>query len=203
VIPNASDPGDWKGLETIRPSRFQLCYTGAMYVEYRSPVLLFEALASLRAEGDAAAQAHAVFLGPATDHLMQEAHRCGVADLVEYGGVVPREQALIAQREASDLLIFLNMDSSSSFELGSKIIEYTRARRPVLAFGPRESALREHIARNSLGWFASNLEEAKQALREAYRRFVSGDVELPASSTIGFQARDLAKSFAEQLDAVT
>lgn len=202
VIPNASDPRDWEGLQAIRPRRFQLCYTGTMYEEWRNPTLLFEALASLRARGDAAANARVVFLGPTNDYVIQEARRCGVADLVENGGVVPRAQALLAQREASDLLMFLNMDPSSSSELGSKIIEYARSRRPILAFGPRESAVREHIAKHSLGWFASDPDEAIVAIREAHRRFVCGDVELPSPAPT-WEARDLVRAFAQQLDEVT
>lgn len=202
VIPNASDPHDWQGLEAVRPRRFQLCYTGTMYEEWRSPTLLFQALASLRAQGDAAADARVVFFGPPNDYVVQEAQRCSVADLVAIAGVVPRAQALLAQREASNLLMFLNMDPSSASELGSKIIEYTRSRRPILAFGPRESAVREHIAKHSLGWFASDLEEARRAIREAHRRFVSGEIELPASPAPSWEARDLARAFAKQLDEV-
>jgi len=199
VIPNASEPGDWAGLESIRPARFQLCYTGSMHAEHRSPTLLFEALSSLRAQGDPAADTRVRFFGPSNDWVVEDARRYNVADLVEYCGVVPRSEAIAAQREASDLLIFLNLDPSSAFELGSKIIEYTRTRRPILAFGPPQSVMREHLARHSLGWFASDLAEAKCALRAAYDRFVSGDVELPATEA-GFEARDLARAFASRLD---
>jgi glycosyltransferase involved in cell wall biosynthesis len=202
VIPNANDPGEWDGLDAIRPTRFQFCYTGSLYAEHRTPALFFAALASLRAEGDPAADADVVFLGPSNDHLMEEAHRYGLADRVTYGGVVPRARALAAQREASDLLVFLNMDPSSAFELGSKIIEYTSARRPILAFGPSQSVMREHVLRHGLGWFASNLDEAREAVRAAHRRFVAGDVELPEPPAKGYDARDLARAFAEQLEAV-
>jgi hypothetical protein len=201
VIPNASEPLDWAGLDSVRPRRFELCYTGSMHAEHRTPALLFEALASLRAQDDPAGCARVVFFGPSNEHVLEEARRNDVAQLVEHRGIVPRTQALAAQREASDLLIFLNMDPSSAFELGSKIIEYTRARRPIIAFGPAGSVMREHLSRHSLGWFASDLEQAREALRAAHRRFLDGDVELPPSGD-GFEARDLAKAFAAQLDAV-
>jgi hypothetical protein len=202
VIPNASDPSDWQGLEAIVPQRFELCYTGSLYAEHRTPRLLFEALAALRSESDPAATVRVVFYGPANDHLMQEARRFGVEDLVEYRGIVPRAQAIAAQREASDLLIFLNMDPSTTFELGSKIIEYARARRPILAFGPAGSVVRDYLARHAMGWFASDLDEAKSAVREAYRTFTNGRTEIEPPPDADYTARDLAKAFAQQLDAV-
>ncbi len=200
VIPNASDHRDWTGLESIRPTQFQLCYTGAMYAE-RSPALLFEALASLQVQGDPAGNARVVLFGPSDGHVTASAQKFGITASIVQRGIVPRAEALAAQRESSDLLIFLNLDPSSLFELGSKIIEYTHARRPILAFGPPGSVMEQHLARHGLGWFASDLESAQRALREAHRRFSAGDFELPPPQD-GFAARELAQAFAEQLDAI-
>ena len=200
VIPNALDPSDWSDLAGIAPRRFELCYTGSMYA--RSPALLFEGLAALREASDPAANTRAVFYGPYSDHVTPLAARYGVESIVEQRGTVDRRQALVVQREASTLLVFLNTKESASRELGSKIFEYVGARRPIIAFGPRNSIMRDYIAQRSLGWFASDVGEATEAIRSAHRRFISGELELdPAPRTI-FEARDLAKAFAAQLDAV-
>lgn len=201
VIPNASDPVDWRDSVPISPPGFVLCYTGTMFEGLRTPELLFAGLAALRDENDPAAAARVVFYGPASGHVAELARRFGIESIVEQYGVVSREKALAAQREASNLLIFLNMDPSSAFELGSKIIEYARARRPILAFGPPNSAMRGYLDRNALGWFASSLEEAKRAIRSAYRRFTDGDFELSVGPDVVYDARDLAKAFADQLES--
>jgi glycosyltransferase involved in cell wall biosynthesis len=172
-----------------------------MYDGYRTPVLLFEALAALRREDDDAARARIVFYGPNSDHVLDAARAHGVDDLVELRGTVPRAQALAAQRAASDVLIFLSMDPSTAHELGSKVVEYAGARRPILAFGPPRSVMREHLRQQGLGWFASDVTEAKAALRSAYRRFESGEWEVHAGGAV-FEARELARAFAAQLDAV-
>ena len=110
--------------------------------------MLFGALAELRELKDPAGDVRVVFFGPSSDHVIAQARRFGVEALVEQKGVVPRPDALTAQREASDLLILVNMAPSSTFELGSKIIEYTCARRPIPAFGPSNSVMREYLVWN-------------------------------------------------------
>jgi glycosyltransferase involved in cell wall biosynthesis len=202
VIPNAADPDDWNGLENSVPERFSLCYTGSMYDGYRTPRLLFEALASLRSSGDPAGNAVVDCYGPNSDHVGELARAYGIESIVRQHGTVPRSEALAAQRRASDLLVFLNMDQSTSNELGSKIFEYAGAQRPVLAFGPTGSVMREYLAQRGMGWFAGNLAEAVTALREAHGRFASGQCTLQLPPGAVFTARDLAQAFAEVLDAV-
>lgn len=202
VIPNGYDPREWSPYATIRPRDFEFCYTGSMYDGRRSPHLLFEALAELRREGDAAGDTRIHFFGPNTGEIRELASRYGVDLLVEEHGTVPRSDALAAQRRASNLLIFLNLDESTAHELGSKVFEYAGARRPIVAFGPRSSVMRDYLARHALGWFASDLEEATAALRAAHRRFVAGDLELELGRGAVLDARDLARAFAAQLEAL-
>jgi glycosyltransferase involved in cell wall biosynthesis len=200
VIPNAYDASEWSGMEAVEPNGFELCYTGSLYDGARSPALLFEALASLRAESDPAASVRVRFFGPNSDHVGELSRRFGVEDIVEQCGTVPREQALREQRLASTLLIFLNLDESTGHELGSKIIEYAGARRPVLAFGPRTSVMRAYLQDGDLGWFAHTLEEARRGLREAHRRYCAGDWNVGPAPAASFSAEDLARAFAGELD---
>jgi len=203
VIPNGADPDDWSGLENCTPQRFSLCYTGSMYDGYRTPQLLFEALAELNAEGDPAANVHVDFYGPNSDHVGELARRYGLDANVSQHGTVPRREALAAQRRASHLLIFLNMDSSTSHELGSKVFEYAGAGRRILSFGPKDSVMRDYVAQRGLGWFASNVSEAKTALRSAYTSWQLGPSELSPPRGALFEARDLASAFADILDRIS
>jgi hypothetical protein len=202
VIPNAYDPAEWDALPDLRPSRFDLCYTGSMYDGKRSPDLLFAAIAQLRVERDAAAHAARVhFYGPNSDNVEQSVLRYGLTLQVRQHGVVPRAQAMRAQRSAAALLIFLNMDPATGNELGSKILEYVGARRHIIAFGPPNSIMRDFLRRHRLGWFASTVDEAKAALQAAHARFAAGTYELTIDGRAFPTATDLARRFADQLNA--
>lgn len=203
VIPNAYDPVEWDALPDLRPPRFDLAYTGSMYDGKRSPDLLFAAIAQLRGRRDIAAHAARVhFYGPNSDNVAESAARFGVTLHVRQHGVVPRLQAMRAQRCAAALLIFLNMDPATASEMGSKFLEYIGARRPIIAFGPPNSVMRDFIRRYRLGWFASDVDEAKSAIQAAYARFAAGTYELSVDSRAFPTATELARRFAERLDAV-
>jgi alkanesulfonate monooxygenase SsuD/methylene tetrahydromethanopterin reductase-like flavin-dependent oxidoreductase (luciferase family) len=74
------------------------------------------------------------------------------------------------------------------------------ARRPIIVFGPQNSVMRDIIRRHRLGWFASNVDEAQEALRAAYARFTAGTYELTVDSRVFPTANDLAQRFAQVLD---
>ena len=201
-LANAYDPDDFAALAGVEPDGFVLCHTGSLYDGLISPALCFETLGALRAQGHPAARARVEFYGPYSDHVGAVARQYGVEDLVEEHGLVSRPQALAAQRHASTLLVFLKMDESTSHVLGSKVIEYAGARRPVIAFGPKTSAMREFLRRSGLGWFASNRDEAIAALSSAYDRFAAGERDVVATPGSVIEARELASVFANRLDRI-
>jgi hypothetical protein len=100
------------------------------------------------------------------------------------------------------LLILLNVDPRTAQETGSKYLEYLAAKRPILVCGPPQSVMRDLVASCGLGWFASNVIEAKSALCTAYARYEAGDFEWQANTSILPSARDLARNFAQQLECV-
>ena len=203
IAPNAYDPAEWNAIPYSTPVRFDLCYTGSMYDGKRSPELLFAAIEKLRKERDAAGNAARVrFYGPNSEGVSAAAASHGLTLAVRQNGVVPRSEAMLAQRSSAALLLFLNMDEATSSEMGSKYLEYVGAGRPILAFGPRDSVMREFIRRNRLGWFASDVDEAAAALRAAHAKFLSQQFDVrPAPGAVP-TARELAGRFAQILDTV-
>lgn len=204
VIPNGYDPVEWNRIPQAQPARFDLCYTGSMYDGKRSADLLFAAMAELRRErGTAAHDARVHFFGPNSEIVASSAARFGLTLQVRQHGIVPRPEAMQAQRSSAALLLFLNMDERTAGEMGSKYLEYVGAARPIVAFGPRNSVMREFIERNRLGWFASDPDEAKKALRAAHARFAANQLDVrPAPGAVP-TARDLAGRFARILDTVS
>lgn len=201
VIPNAYDAEDWAAIPDTPPDTFDLCYTGTMYDGKRSPELLFAAIARLRdARDPAGVLARVHFYGPGTGAVPACAARYGLEAQVVCHGSVARLDAMQAQRRAAALLIFLSTDPTTRHETGSKYLEYLGARRPIMAFGLHDSALRSIIESNRLGWFAAGVDEAADALIRAYREYASGFASFRPSVEAFPTASDLAARFANILD---
>jgi hypothetical protein len=63
--------------------------------------------------------------------------------------------------------------------------------------------MREFIRRNRLGWFASDVDEAKAALRAAHDRFSAQQFDVRLAPGAVPTARELAGRFAAILDAAS
>lgn len=205
VIENSFDPSEWETVPNSPPQKFTITYTGTLYGGQRSAEPIFAAAARLRRKGSSAGLAvNFDFYGPDGYVALAQAQRSGLAAGVTYHGVIERAAALRVQRQSAALLILLKMDPSTRDEVGSKIFEYVGSGRYVIAVGPRESALKEVITENGLGWFASDEDECAVALEQAYEKFVRGASVRPGAFRWPvLTARDLARRFADVLDSLT
>ncbi len=202
VVLNGYDASDCPAENAGSPAAFDLIYTGNLYDGKRSPELIFEALQQLRAAGHPAGMANVHFYSANNVGLPEMANRYGVDAQVKIHGMVPRAQVLKRQREAALLLILLSRDAQTVNEIGSKYLEYATARRPMLVCGPQESVMRDLVKLRRLGWFASDVSQAKAAITAAYELFVNGQGEWNADLSALPSAHDLARRFAACLDAI-
>lgn len=200
VIPNAQEVQAWQGMEAMAPRGFDITFTGSLYDGKRDPSPVFSALAQLRRDGHAAgAHARLHFYGPNSDGVTAAAHRYGVQESVTQHGIVPRQEALRAQRSSAALLLLLNMDPATAGEMGSKYLEYAGARRPMLAVGPPGSVMQRYVQQHALGWFVSDEVQAREAIVEAYIRYLRGEIDVEPPVELE-TPRTLANAFAAQLN---
>jgi hypothetical protein len=203
-IPNGFDRSIWEKVPSDEPASFQFCYAGRTYGDVLSPEVLFRSLATLRAEGDPAGlAAHLVFFGPDTESITALAARYGLAASVAVRGNVDRLTVLRAERQSAVLLIIIGWGRGMAGLLGSKIMEYVGAERPILALGPADSAVGAVLQETGLGRLASTESECVQAVQEAYERFKRKQFKPEIAATWKpWTGTDLAARFAETLNAV-
>jgi hypothetical protein len=73
----------------------------------------------------------------------------------------------------------------------------------MIVFGPTDRVMRETVSRNRLGWFASNVQDAIQAVKSAYERYANGQYETTGDASTLLAARDLARAFAYRLEGAS
>lgn len=139
VIYNGFDPEDYENLppEKAYPQDgvFRIVYTGSIYPGWQDPSPLFEAISILKKEGKITPdRLQVIFYGNNAD-MTPLASKFNVAEYVQYGGFIPRQQALHYQRDA-DALLFLEFESKSlQGILTGKLFEYLFAGPPILSVG--------------------------------------------------------------------
>jgi hypothetical protein len=204
AIPAAYDPAEWDGIGNGYPRAFTLSYAGFLYRGERRLDIAFSSVAALRKAGEPAGMAANFEVYGGDDLLVRElAKRFSLSEVVKSSSSVDRSEVLRAERSAAILLLPLSMRPGTAQDVGSKIFEYIGARRPIIAIGPPDSAVRQIIAKHRLGWFASDEHSFTQALREAHACYVSGELGLTLAKTDEIAtAREVAGRFAALLDTV-
>lgn len=205
-IANGFDPDTCRPEGTPSDPKFTLVYTGSLYPGRQSFAPLLDALATLRREGVVTSDSVRlrIFSTP-TEALRARIRAVGVEDLVVLEGVVPREEALEAQRRAA-VLVLLNWGGSDAEGIMSgKIFEYLAARRPILAVGGTPTVATALLERTGTGYHATVPEDLAALLRRFLAEHRAGGVaytpredEVETCSQVA-----MARKFAAVLDAVT
>ena len=137
TVYNGWDEEDFTGLEDSHPGDgFELAYFGNIYAR-RSLGKFYAALSSLREEEILPTGTRVKLYGNFFRETMEEAQRSGVSDLVEFIPQQGHRDAIQAMLRSHVLLLTLN-SSGPRGTLSSKIFEYIRSGRPILAMVPAQ-----------------------------------------------------------------
>ena len=134
---NGWDETDFAGLPPAEPSAdFSLSYFGNIYAR-RSLRHFHAALKRLRAENALPPNTRVKLYGNFFRETLQEVEQSGIQDLIDVIPQLSHRQALAAMRAADVLLLVIN-SSSPRGTLTSKVFEYLRAQKPILAMVPSQ-----------------------------------------------------------------
>jgi glycosyltransferase involved in cell wall biosynthesis len=172
TIPNGFDPDDFRSRAVALTEHFSLTYTGHLYEGRRDPTLLFEVLHDLLAEGLVSKDEIRVrFYGPPEPWLPGLIERYRLQEIVQLGGIVPREEALKRQSESQLLLLLGWSDPKETGQHTGKLFEYFGSERPILAVGGAVGVLTDTLNETGTGVHISDRVLLRQYLLSAYAEF--------------------------------
>lgn len=138
TIYNGWDEEDFAQLEnTVQPPEvesFELAYFGSIYAR-RSMKHFYQAVAQLQKESALPANTAIKLYGSYTREILAEIEQSGIKELIHIIPSLPHTEALAAMQRA-DLLLLLINSSSPRGTLTSKLFEYHRTGKPILAMVP-------------------------------------------------------------------
>jgi glycosyltransferase involved in cell wall biosynthesis len=150
VVPNGCDPEEFAHLAPSRdPNRFVMVHTGSLYGA-RSPVPVFQAIASAIASGKVARDRFRLRLigdtSAATDFAATAA-ALGLATVVEFVPRMRRRDILMEMASASALLV---LQPGTTVSIPGKLYEYLAVGRPILAIS-EEGELAALVRQSGVG----------------------------------------------------
>ncbi len=206
VITNGFDPEDASFAPPELTDKFTITYTGALYGGKRDPSMLFEALKNLISDGVIDPERVEVrFFGSQDPWLFDEIKGAGLDGIVKVFGFVPRDQALLRQRESQLLLLLLWNNPQDKGVYTGKVFEYLAAGRPIIALGgPEESVVKDLLNETQAGHYISSLEDLEFVLSRYYSEYLrTGAIPRTKESAImKYSHLEMAKKFADLLDKV-
>jgi len=138
TVLNGWDEEDFRDLPQLeRQDGFTFAYFGAIYAR-RTLKHFYAALRRLREEGSLPPKTRVKLVGNFFREAIDEIKYSDISDIVETVPQLEHAQALAYMRAADALLLVIN-SSSPRGTLTSKIFEYLRAQRPILAMVPRHN----------------------------------------------------------------
>lgn len=185
---------------------FSITYTGQLYGGKRDPSILFKVIADLIKEGVLCRnQVVLRFYGPSEPWLPALVQCCGLNDVIEIRGIVPRDATLRHQQE-SQLLLLLNWDDpADAGTYTGKLFEYLGSRRPVIAIGGAPGVEADLLEETKAGVYVRSEGQLRAFLIEAYKEYQQlGRVSYAGDETVirRYTHLEMARKFANVLDMV-
>ncbi len=136
TVYNGWDEEDFTALESTDQDTegFELAYFGSIYAR-RSLKHFYRAVRELRKENLLPPGTRIRLYGSYTRETLEEIEQSGIKELVSVVPSLPHREALAAMQKA-DLLLLLINSSSPRGTLTSKLFEYHRSGKPILAMVP-------------------------------------------------------------------
>ncbi|MCB5268395.1 MAG: glycosyltransferase [Candidatus Cloacimonetes bacterium] len=136
VLYNGHDEADFHALPSVHPSpeEYSLCYFGNIYAR-RSLEYLYQAILELEREMLTPSNLKIRLYGNFNREVHEEALHSGIKERIELLPQLSHHDALLNMQKSDALILVIN-SSSPKGTLTSKVFEYLRIGRPILALVP-------------------------------------------------------------------
>jgi glycosyltransferase involved in cell wall biosynthesis len=202
VVPHGFDPTEPSPVPAARDARLTVVHTGRFYDGLRTPDAFLRALASLSRRMPLASRLRVVFVGtPIPAHRRLTASLM-LDDVVEFTGRLSFADSA-AWAAAADVLLVIDAPADESLFLPSKLVDYLRTGKPILALTPSRGASADVI--RDLGYpvigpgHEAEIAQAVETLLQAHSEGRLSPSPTHEAVARKFDIRHTARAFAEIL----
>ena len=198
VITNGYDDEITSGNKTVLDTNFTISYIGLL-PKQSNPKVLFKVLNQLCEKDNVFKNDLQLnFIGDISDEVKTEIQINNLESNTNFVGYVDHNKAIEYQCKSQVLLLLIpNVDKSEGILTG-KLFEYLKAKRPILAFGSKESDLAEILNETKSGVLVDyeNEEEIYNQIIELYKNFKKGNTSIDSCNIEKYHRKELTKKLA-------
>lgn len=202
-VSNGYDDDDFQGITPKLTDKFTITYAGSLYQSKRDPSLLFEIIYELIKENKVNKDFIEVrFYGHIEDWLIKEVRKYNLEMVVNFHGLLHRDEILIKLRESQVLLLLVWNNEKEEGFCPAKLYEYFGAKRPIIATGWPGSVAKKLIEITNTGTFSENKVCLRNIFLEYYQEFIKhGSVIFRGNAKINnYEYKSITKRYAEILN---
>jgi glycosyltransferase involved in cell wall biosynthesis len=187
--------------------KFTITYTGRIYTGKQDPLKFLFAIRDLIENKKIDPKMVTVrFFGETLFWFKEEVKKMGLESVVQFYGIIPREEIFKKQKESHLLLLFSWEDATEMGVYPKKTFEYLAAQRPIIVTGgKKEEKIKEIIAETETGTSAITHEEIKEKILSFYREYEkTGTVEFHGNKEkiLLYSFMETAKQFSDIFEKI-
>ncbi|MBT0608917.1 glycosyltransferase family 4 protein [Aequorivita echinoideorum] len=199
VITNGFD--GYEKFDEKLDSKFSIAHIGSLLSE-RNAEILWEVLAEISSEkNDFKKDLQLIFAGTVSDEIAESLEKFGLFENAVFRGYISHSEALQLQKK-SQILLLVEIDRPETRAIiPGKLFEYLAAKRPILAFGPKNWDVAQILEETNAG-FNFNYQEKnrlKEKILELYASYKEDKLEVNSKNIEKYSRRELTSKMASAL----
>lgn len=179
--------------------KFSCAHIGSLLSD-RNPKILWKVLSEISEEIPSfKSDLKLVFAGVVSDEVISVISSYGLGDNVKLMGYVSHDDAIQLQYNAQ-LLLLVEIDRIETRAIiPAKLFEYLKAKRPILALGPKGSDISGLISETESGSFYTYQEESelKKQIIAYYTKYKEGKLSVSTSKIDAYSRKELTAKMAK------
>ncbi len=183
-------------------SSFSISHIGSLLSE-RNPEVLWKVLAEICKENPSFKNdLQLKFAGAVSEEVKRSLESFHLVENCKFLGYVSHSEALKMQHQSQVLLLVEINSAETRAIIPGKLFEYLAAKRPIIAFGPKESDIEDIITETNSGKFFSYWDDyaLKIEILQLYDQFNNGDLKITSEGIEKYSRRELTKQMASLIN---
>ncbi len=180
-------------------SKFSIAYIGAMFKE-RNPKILWKVLQKLAMQNKTFAYDLSIkFIGKFDDSVLHDLDSYNLKENLDFKGYLPHEEAIVEQQRSQALILITANQTEKKGNIPGKLFEYIRSKRPIIAFGPKDSQIEKILNETQTGeYFLFDDEEKLEShIVYLYRQYKTHNLKIHSKNIDQYNRKNITEELSK------